>query len=210
MLLNFDDLVKKYHFKPKGVIHVGAHFGEEYTTYLSNDIKNIVFVEPCAMAFAELRRRLEFAGHTKLFNMALGDKTETAIMYTGDKTVNQGQSNSLLKPAKHLAIHPDVKFTGEEEVDVDTLDNLELVGEPYDLLVMDCQGYEGKVLLGGRDTIKQINWVYTEVNFDEVYEGCTRVHELDEMLHEFKRVETGKIVGGCWSDAFYIRKSFIS
>jgi hypothetical protein len=74
---------------------------------------------------------------------------------------------------------------------------------------MDAQGYEGYVLRGGKKTLKQINWVYTEANQLETYEKNTMIGELDNLLHEFKRVETGQWVGGAWTDCFYIRKSLL-
>lgn len=207
MLLNFQELINKYKVQSKGVIQVGAHHGQEYKDYLQTGIQNVVFIEPCAKAFAELLRQFQYAPNVRLFNLACGDQMGTAKMYTGDNTINKGQSNSLLKPLKHFDIHPGVEFPDEEEVDVDTLDHLALIGGPYDMLVMDCQGYEGYVLRGGKETLKQINYVYSEVNKDEVYEGCTRVEEMDALLHEFDRVETGVWVGGMWSDAFYVRKT---
>lgn len=209
MLLNFKELVGKYNVKAKGVIQVGAHHGQEFNDYLQAGIQKVVFIEPCGKAFQELHRRFQYNPNVRMFNCACGDEVGQSIMYTGDNTVNKGQSNSLLKPAKHLSIHPEVKFTNEEMVDVDRLDNLDLIGEDYDLLVMDCQGYEGYVIRGGLETLKQINWVYTEVNKDEVYEGNTMIAELDKLLHEFVRVETGVWVGNAWSDSFYVRKTLL-
>lgn len=209
MLLDFQKLVDKYNVKSKGVIQVGAHYGQEFNDYLLAGIQRIVFIEPCGKAFQELHRRFQFNPNVRMFNCACGDEVGQSLMYTGDNTVNKGQSNSLLKPAKHLSIHPEVKFTDEEMVDVDRLDNLDLIGEDYDLLVIDCQGYEGHVLYGGLQTLEQINWVYSEVNQEEVYEGCTRVSELDIILKDFARVETGQWVGGMWSDAFYVRKTLL-
>jgi FkbM family methyltransferase len=206
MLLNFQQLIDKYKVKSNGVIHCGAHFGEEHKDYIEAGIQDIVFIEPCRKAFDELMRRFLHSPRVRLFNMACGDEPGTSIMYTGDNTINKGQSNSLLKPLKHLDIHPTVEFTDEEEVNVDRLDRFGLIGGPYDMLVMDCQGYEGHVLRGAKNILKQINWVYSEVNSGEVYENCTQVAELDTLLHEFERVETGQWVGGMWSDAFYVRK----
>lgn len=209
MLLDFQKLVEKYEVKAKGVIQVGAHHGQEYNDYLQAGIQKNVFIEPCAKAFQELLRRFQYQPNVILYNLACGDEIGSSLMYTGDNTINRGQSNSLLKPAKHLSIHPEVEFTSEEMVDVDLLDNLGLYEFGYDLLVMDCQGYEGHVLRGGIKTLQRINWVYTEVNKDEVYEGNTMVDELDKLLHEFVRVETGQWVGNAWSDAFYVRKTLI-
>jgi hypothetical protein len=42
-----------------------------------------------------------------------------------------------------------------------------------------------------------------------VYQGCTLVDDLDELLSEFERAETGAWVGNMWSDALYIRKKSI-
>lgn len=209
MLLDFQKLVEKYNVKAKGVIHCGSHHGQEYNDYLQAGIQKVVFIEPCAKAFQELHRRFQFNPNVRMFNCACGDEIGQSLMYTGDNAVNKGQSNSLLKPAKHLSIHPEVKFTDEEMVDVDRLDNLDLIGEDYDLLVMDCQGYEGHVLYGGLQTLEQINWVYSEINKAEVYEGCTQVSELDIILKDFSRVETGQWVGNAWSDAFYVRKTLL-
>jgi len=33
MLLNLDNLKEKYDLKIKGVLHIGAHVGQEYKTY---------------------------------------------------------------------------------------------------------------------------------------------------------------------------------
>lgn len=209
MLLNFEQLVKKYNIQSKGVIVVGAHHAEEHNDYLAAGIPKMVYIEPCKKAFDELKRQFQYAPNVKLFNMACGDKNEMgATMYTGDNTINHGQSNSLLKPALHLSIHPGVDFPDTELVNVGLLDDLELNG--YDLLNMDCQGYEGYVLRGGKKTLKQIKWVYSEINFAEVYENNTMSDELDELLNEFERVETGVMVGGAWSDCLYIRKSMLS
>lgn len=210
MLLNFQELVKKYNVKSNGVIVVGAHFGEEYNDYIAAGIRKIVFIEPCQKAFEELKRKFQYASNVKLFNLACGNKCEVnAVMYTGDHTINKGQSNSLLKPAKHLQIHPEVEFDAEELVAVDLLDNLGISDAAYDMLVMDAQGYEGLVLRGGINTLKGINWVYTEVNKDEVYEDNTMVDEMDAILSDFSRVETGRWVREMWSDAFYVRKTLL-
>lgn len=207
MLLDFSKMVRKHKMYARGVIHVGAHYGEEYADYLAAGISKVVFIEPCEKAFKELKYRFLGNPDVRLFNLALGNKHEAGVtMYTSDNASNRGQSNSLLRPAKHLSIHPTIKFDGEELVDVELLDNLGLDTGQYDMLVMDCQGFEGRVLNGGPETLKHINWVYTEVNVDEVYEDCTRQAEIDMLLIDFDIVEMGTLVGDAWSDALYIRK----
>ena len=210
MLLNFTNLLFKYKAKPNGVIAVGAHYGEEYDDYVKNGIKRIVFIEPCKNAFDILMNKFDGNNDVLLLNVACGDSVQDRVwMNTCTYSVNHGQSNSLLKPALHLSLHPEIEFNSCEEVNVTLLDNLGLSNKGYDLLVMDVQGYEGYVVKGAINTLKQINWIYAEVNQKEVYEKNTMVEELDSLLHEFIRVETGQWVGGAWSDAFYVRKSLL-
>ena len=207
MLLQFNNLVSKYNIQSDGVIVVGAHWAEEHADYVAAGIKRFVYIEPCAAAFNVLINKFAAHHHVQLFNVACGDVECEQVMYTGSQ--NEGQSNSLLKMGKHTQIHPGITLPNTEIVTVKRLDNLGLAHKGYQLLVMDCQGFEGRVLKGATETLKQVNYVYTEVNKDEVYQGCTLVDELDELLHEFNRVETGSWVGGMWSDALYIRKTSI-
>jgi FkbM family methyltransferase len=205
MLLNFRDLVKKYSIKADGVIAAGAHFGEEHPDYVAAGIKRFVYIEPCAAAFTVLKNKFAAHHHIQLFNVACGEVECEQVMYTGSQ--NEGQSNSLLRMDKHLLIHPGITLPNTELVTVKRLDSLGLAHKAYQLLVMDCQGFEGRVLKGATETLKQVNYVYTEVNRDEVYQGCTLIDELDQLLHEFNRVETGQWVGGMWSDALYLRNN---
>jgi hypothetical protein len=49
----------------------------------------------------------------------------------------------------------------------------------------------------------------TEVNKDQVYVGCTQIGEIDEILSDFKRVETFWVGNQGWGDALYIRKTIL-
>ena len=207
MLLNFLSLVSQYKIKAEGCIHVGAHHAQEHKDYVTAGIKRFVYIEPCAATFNVLKNKFGAHHHIKLFNVACGEVEGEQVMYTGSQ--NEGKSNSLLKMDKHLKIHPGITLPTTELVTVKRLDSLGLAHKGYQLLVMDCQGYEGRVLAGGSETLKQINYVYTEVNKDSVYQNCTLVDELDKMLSDFERVETGAWVGNMWSDALYIRRALL-
>lgn len=208
MLLNLTSLIQKYSLKITGVIHVGAHHGEEVHEYRQNGIKDIILIEPCAKAFNYLRNK--FAGHheIKLVNYACAAVDGEATMYT--ETANKGQSNSLLEPAKHLHHYPDIKFTGTEKVKVNRLDSIMMCHYPekYNMINMDVQGAEGAVIIGGKDTLLHIDYVYTEVNDDAamLYKNATKISDLDQLLKDFQRVETSWTQQG-WGDALYIRKT---
>lgn len=207
MLISFKQSIAKHDLRITGVIHVGAHYGQEYHDYKAAGIRQVLFIEPCAAAYKILQETFADIPGVLIHQSACG--AEGGVMTMNIEQANSGMSNSLLKPAKHLQQYPSIQFTDTEEVEVAALDSIvEWYEARGNLLVMDVQGYELEVLKGSTQTLKQIDYIYTEVNRDEVYENCARVEQLDEFLTDFTRVETNW-GGGTWGDAWYIRKSLI-
>lgn len=204
MILDFENLYTKYKMQIKGVIHVGAHFGEEFEMYQKYNIPNIVMVEPQPREFEILRHVC--GDKAILFNKALGSTPGKSEMYIA---LGAGSSSSLLKPKLHVTQHPDIVFSDRTiRVDVVRLDDLPIQKSLYNFINIDVQGFELEVFKGGKETLNNIDYIIAEVNRDELYENCAHVDELDSFLSEFnfKRVETDW-AGVTWGDAFYIKSS---
>lgn len=204
MTLPFSKIASEFGLAPFGVIHVGAHHGQEYQAYKDMGIKDIVFIEPCTPAFEVLENSFGSHSDVKLFKLACGDKKEQAMMNV--EIANQGLSNSLRKPKDHLFQYPTIKFPYNEFVQVDLLDNLAIDRQKYNMLYMDTQGYEDLVLKGGAETLKYVDLVYTEVSNRELYEGCPMIEDIDKMLTGagFERIAL-EWTGETWGDAVYKR-----
>ena len=188
----------------KGIIHVGAHYGEEISEYIDNGIQDIILFEPLVENFDILSKKVKtLNANIEGYQVALGSKKGDATMYVSD---NEKQSSSVLKPKVHLTHHPHVKFPSTEDVEVHLLDDYN--SKDYNFINMDVQGYELEVLKGGTKTLEHVDYVYCEVNRDEVYENNAYVEELDEFLsgYNMKRVETDW-AGDIWGDALYIREA---
>ena len=198
-----DAFWEKYHMNVKGILYVGAHYGEEYEAFLKMGATKILMFEPTPKSFEVLRLKFNGNPAIKMFNMALGNSKGTMSMYT--ETANAGQSNSLLKPKQHTQQYPNIVFAGREEVHVDKLDNIKFKRPDYNFLYMDCQGYELEVLRGGIKTLEHVDYILCEVNRAELYEGCAQVDDLDAFLSDFVRVDTNW-AGNTWGDAIYISK----
>ena len=186
-----------------GIIHIGAHYGEEIVDYINEGIQNVILFEPLSDNFDILHENSQnLNANIEAYQVALGSEPGEATMYVSD---NEKQSSSILKPKVHLSHHPDVKFPSKEEVEVHLLDEYDC--HNYNFLNMDVQGYELEVLKGGSETLKNIDYVYCEVNRDEVYENNAYIEELDEYLanYNMSRVET-VWSGGIWGDALYIKQ----
>jgi FkbM family methyltransferase len=205
MLINFTNLRRKYNMNINGVVHIGAHYGEEIQEYVDNGIQKITVFEPLSKNFEVLAERLQDVNaDIQGYQTALGSERGTATMYLSS---NEAQSSSILKPKEHLEHHPDVTFDGTEEVEVSLLDDYDL-GES-NFINMDVQGYELEVLKGGTETLKRVDYVYCEVNRGEMYENNAMIDDIDEYLggYGFERVETyWPETWYKWGDALYIKK----
>lgn len=185
-----------------GIIHIGAHYGEEISDYINNGIRDIILFEPLSDNFRILEQNVkELNANIVGYQVALGSSSGTAIMYVSS---NEKQSSSILKPKVHLTHHPNVSFTSTEIVEVKTLDQFEICN--FNFINMDVQGYELEVLRGASKTLPHVDYVYCEVNRDEVYENNAFIEQIDEYLSQYNldRVETDW-GGGIWGDALYTK-----
>ena len=206
MLLSLGSLIKEYNLPVRGAIHVGAHLGQELHDYINIGFKSIAVFEPQVSKYNALLRRLdEFSSvDFRLFPLALGSSHRLAQLHVSVE--NDGQSSSILKPDKHLDLHPEIHFSGKEEVFVTRMDHVISNASDYNFVNIDVQGFELEVLKGmGHRILGRVDSLLLEVNKDSVYESCPHVDEIDAFLDGFgfKRVQTNW-AGGMWGDAFYI------
>lgn len=205
MIILLDDIIKQYDLKIKGVLHIGAHFGQEYKDYVKNGIENMIFFEPMKDTFQKLQENIPPSRKVKMFNIALGNEMGMKEMFV--ETVNKGMSSSFLEPGTHTLMYPHIKFDQKEEVLINKLDNVYFDRDLYNMINIDVQGFELEVLKGGTDTLMSIDIIYTEVNFEDVYKNCCHVEDLDAFLGDFgfKRVLTDGRYGS-WGDALYLKE----
>jgi len=203
MILDFNELITKYRMNIKGIIHIGGHYGQEYDLYRVLNVP-VIFFEPLSNNYRILKDKVKNNDNVQTFQCALGNENKKILMNV--ETANNSQSSSILKPKKHLEQYPHITFDYTEEVHMFRLDDIEIEKENYNFLNIDVQGYELEVLKGSVDILKNIDYIISEVNRDEVYENCAKVEELDQFLNQFnfERNETNWM-GGIWGDAFYIK-----
>lgn len=202
MLLNLEQIKEKYNLNIKGVIHIGAHFGQELEIYNKLNIENILFFEPVPETFNKLKENV--GDKAKMKQIALGNMVGEIEMNI--ETANMGQSSSILEPIIHLKQYPHIVFNKKIKVPITKLDNFIDEKESYNFINIDVQGYELEVFKGATEYLKNIDYIMTEVNRDEVYKNCAKINEIDDFLSNFgfKRVET-TWDGITWGDAFYIK-----
>lgn len=202
--IGLSSILKAVKIPMNGVLHIGAHYGQEVKEYDSVSIPIIVLVEPLAKPFGELSRRFLSRKDITLINCAVGNKEETVSLYT--ETRNGGQSSSILKPKLHRDIFPKIVFNGIEKVYQRKIDNMS-IDRRINVFNIDVQGYELEVLKGARKFLSGIDYLICEVNKLEMYENCVLVEQLDKFLKVFGfyRFQTTWIKE-CYGEAVYIKK----
>jgi len=207
MILDYFALKKKYNMNVTGVLHIGGHYGEEIDTYLKDDnIKYITVFEADADNYKILKDRIDKIKTDKeIFTVHKGLGPFTCEMDLFKETENMGQSNSVLRPKLHTIQYPGIVFNNKAKIKIEPLDKYEC-SEVFNFINIDVQGFELEVFRGGKKTLKNIKWIMSEVNRDEVYENCCMVQEVDEFLGKFgfNRVETDW-AGMTWGDALYVK-----
>lgn len=210
--MNFiEEVITSYKDKITGIIQVGANDGRELSLFIDNGITTLALFEPQWDIFQILAQRVSKIDNNKdiaVINKALGDCTCYLGMYKAD---NGSRSSSILPPKLHTDLWPDIHFNKDDErmhqIPLDTwLYNAPLY-KTCNMLFMDTQGYELKVLDGARDSIDQFDYILTEISTDELYEGCALLDDIDNFLldYNFKRVSEDIWDGKFHGNALYVR-----
>lgn len=214
MLMTLDSLIKRFGLKITGVLHVGAHLGEEALSYSEAGIETVWWVEGNPDIIPTLTRNVGQYGQRVI--QALVDDIGGGARRTFHVTNYQSMSSSLFEFGTHRQVSPDTYFVEQKKLSTSTLDELVVQYgiEGCNFLNMDLQGAELLALRGATKLLEGIDYIFTEINVDELYLGCVRLPVLDEFLRErgFTRVAT-QMAGAQrtgpgwvgWGDGFFIK-----
>lgn len=209
--------MSRYGIAPRGVIHIGAHTGQEHPIYTACGIHDQVWVEPQPEAFARLTQNLPDggkAGRVRAFNVACGPQRGTAKLH---RVGGNGESDSLLAPKEMLQDYANFGFADRGTIEVPVVPVDELLAEngldpsKYNLLSVDVQGYELPVLRGAVKTLPGIDAIISEISEREMYEGNTLAPQLDAFLaeHGFVRVVSRLSKRTRHGNALYLKRSLL-
>lgn len=215
MYISMDECIKANNGKPfKGVIHIGAHHGEEAEAYAAAGVKNVLWIEANKKMMKHLYDKTHNVPINSLyFCAAVSDVDDEIVEFN---VANNGQSSSLLELGTHATLYPHIRYTEKQQLKTKTFENLvrenisQIDLDLYDFINIDIQGAELKALKGFGPLFDRFDFkaVYTEVNFEEVYKGCCLIEDLDQFLFEqkFVRVLTAA-PERTWGDALYLKNS---
>jgi FkbM family methyltransferase len=197
----------------RGIIHIGANTGQEVPIYERYNVEWLVLVEPLKEQFDRLSRNVAHNGRFVPVNaICTSVKGEDIEFHVAS---NDGQSSSILTPARHVLEHPSVTFGETIQLTSTTVDDvLSSVAERYadfepthvDGLAIDVQGAELEVLRGATRTLTHIKYLTCEVSYGGLYEGDASISLIQEFLNQYGfAINWLDINKHGWGDAFFVR-----
>lgn len=198
------------------ILDIGAHRGETIKILFSafNPLKIICF-EPQLDNFNFLKNNFSTNPKIELKNFALGDRRETKTL-----NVNADPGTSSLmkfnKKSKYLKLksfllgkknYKDL-ILRKEEIDVYPLDSIDLNIKNIDMIKIDVEGYEEKVLKGAEKTFikNNIKIILIEFHLSKMFEEYN-YNNLINLLETngytlYKKI---KFPFAFWEDRIYIK-----
>lgn len=208
MLKELDIRVLKntYDINIKGIIQVGSYLVREYEILKQVCPGKFIFIDANKDVTDKLQSKID--DRCLVFNNLISDIDNIEQDFY---ILNHAQSSSMLKLDKHLIYHPEYsKIIEERKIKTITLDTLIKINKidllNYNCLIMDVQGSELHVLEGFNSGIENIDYIYTELNFESMYENCVIQEDLTMYLNKkgFNLVESFD-TGFGWGDGLYIK-----
>jgi FkbM family methyltransferase len=210
-MIPLEQLIERHNLKINGVVHCGANEGQERETYSKLVNGEVIWIEAIDDIFEKLKENIAPYKNQKAIKCCLGNEDGKNVVFNISN--NESQSSSMLNLKHHEVIHPEVHYVDHVVMETKRFDTLMLILErnitKLNFLNLDLQGAELIALNGFGKYLKQFDYILTEVNKKEVYEGCALIEDLDSYLSDYTRVETGAWVSDSWTDALYVKKSLL-
>lgn len=170
----------------KTIIDVGANRGQFAGMIM--DIfpgAHVYAFEPLPEAFRQLKEWADKNKQVTVYNLALGEAGGVKEML---RHVDHSPSSSILKTTKRCEeLYPFTKAQEAIPVQAITLDNW-FDGQTIpagDILVkLDVQGYEDRIIAGGRRTLGMASACIAEISLDRLYEYQSDFKDIVSALYE--------------------------
>lgn len=165
-------------FRPRIVYDIGAHEGRwtEMCQSIFSPAQCFLF-EPQPDYQARAKTRQPAGARWEVIPVALGDAEQIRQIYVTENDT----ASSLLRPLEG-GVPPawGTRTVNQREVQIATLDELAAKNKwpAPDLVKIDVQGYEGRVIAGGKNVLSQAQRLVVEVSLHAIYSEQSLLPEI--------------------------------
>lgn len=163
-----------------GVLHLGAHEGQEARTY-GRLLKPVIWIEAIPLYFQKLQENIKPFDNQTALNALLDSQCHSSRDFF--ITSNNGESSSIYPLAGNEY------WLGLENSEVCKLPSVRLdcIFSPleiqqFDYWIVDVQGAELEVLKGAGDLLNYCKYLQVEISQEIFYEGGAQFQELKSFL----------------------------
>lgn len=209
MLIPIQQLGQQFQIKITGILHIGAHECEELNDYnrVGVPTDKTYWVEAMPNKVAVCQERYGRGLH--IYQAVIDEQDGKNVTFN---ITNNGESSSILEFGSHSTNHPHVRVVEKKDMTTTRMDSLiereNIPISTLNFLNLDIQGVELRALKSMEKYLQYAQYIYTEVNTEEVYKGCNLIGDIDTYLSSFgfTRVAQKIYTEYGWGDAFYMKK----
>jgi len=184
------NLIDEHIVKSQGILHVGAHRGQEASKYYSMK-KSVFWVEAMPNTYQQLIENIKIYENQRAVCALVSSEDEKVYNFNISNNM-EGVSSSIFKFGSFsngdASLWPELNLTMVNTIElkskkIDTLINENSLDvTQYDFWVIDVQGAELLALQGAEQSISKCNFILAEVSQGEVYQNGVLYPELKNFL----------------------------
>ncbi len=193
------------------VVQIGAHAGQEVKPFRKWGVKRAIMIEPADGPYARLCAAIgEDARFIPVQAVCSSLDGEPCDFFVGTSS----EASSTLKPKRVLSEYPEIRFGDPIRLTARTVDSIvaeieqahpDFSAREIDLLYIDTQGAELKVMMGAMRVLQFAQWVWTEVSYD-LYDGGASLEDMQGFLRAFGfRLHHIEVNDRGWGDALFAK-----
>ncbi len=181
------------------LIDVGSHKGEYILNILNNfKVNKIYAFEPTPNIFFILKKKLSKHKNINFYNYGVGENSGREIlnfnMESSSTSINKLNINSKYYKKKYFFLNPlkNKEVTKPIEINIVNLKNFFIDNkiQKVNLLKIDTEGYEYKVLKGLGNEINKIDYIHLEHHFDDMIIKNYKLSDMHSylLLNNFEKI----------------------
>jgi len=207
--------LKKILKKPKYILDIGAHKGSysELFIKLYNNTRIVLF-EPNLTLYKKLKKKFDKINNIEIYNYAIGDKNEYKKFLTSSLIDYTSTFSTMNKKSKYLFIR-NLLYSGQGKIKytltkIKKLDRIFVKKKIIDLIKIDVEGYEEKVIKGGLKTLKNTKVILIEYHKDDLYLNYNPKEIHKKLINlNFRLYKKIKFPFMTWEDRIYLNNSYL-
>lgn len=164
------------------IVDVGASNGVVAKRFAQAFPGTLIYsFEPVLNTFKQLQKSVSSFSNIQIVNKGLGCITERMNIHIADRA----SSSSFLEIKKNISneyLSKNIRLNTIQQAEISTLDTEIPKDKKVNILKLDVQGFELKVLKGGNELLKRTNIVVLEMQNHDLYLDAPKYYELDDFL----------------------------